>query len=190
MSDEPSDRAATFDALFARDADPWAFETSEYEKRKRAATIAALHGARFSRALEVGCASGVLTAELAPFCDRMLAIDVSERALAIARRRITPDAAVEFARAEVPREWPTGAFDLIVLSEVLYFLSAEEIRETSQKASECLAAGGLCLLVNWTGPNDLPVSGTEAVRLFASAASWRTENVERADTYRIDRLFA
>ena len=181
-------RAETFNALFADDPDPWNFENSAYERGKRAATIAALQGARFPNALEIGCATGFLTRDLAAHCGALLALDVSEQALAIARSKSATNDTVLYRRAEVPRDWPERSFDLIVLSEVLYFLSAEEIATVSWRAHETLAADGLCLLVNWTGPNDLAVGGEEAARLFARSARWRSEKPWIEPSYRIDSL--
>ncbi len=183
-----SHRRKTFDALFSREPDPWDFETSEYESDKRAATIAALQGALFENALEVGCATGVLSRQLEPHCARLIALDVSDRALDLARERSAAQAAVRYRRTEVPRDWPYGSFDLIVFSEVLYFLSAHEIAAVSRQACDALAPDGLCLLVNWTGPNDLPVSGDAAVHLFVEAASWQSDEPCLAPSYRIDRL--
>ena len=80
--------ATFFDDLYARDADPWDFETSAYEAAKYEQTIAALEGRRFSTALEVGCSIGVLTERLAEHCDDLLAIDVAESALVRARERV------------------------------------------------------------------------------------------------------
>ena len=190
MTAEPSPRRVSFEALFSRDPDPWQFEASDYERDKRAATIAALGDRRFASGLEIGCATGVLTEQLSACCDAVLALDISDRALGLARERLRADPTIFFMCGEVPDDWPDGAFDLIVLSEVLYFLSPEEIAATSRRAMASLTDGGICLLVNWTGENDLPVDGDEAVRLFAGAATWQCDLAECEPTYRIDRLRA
>ena len=75
-----------FDELYARSRDPWSFETSEYERNKYERTLSVLARRRYRRALEVGCSIGVFTAMLAPLCDELLAVDVSEKAIAVARR--------------------------------------------------------------------------------------------------------
>ena len=90
MTDGPADRAAQFDALYERDPDPWDFETSAYEAQKRAATLAAIAGKRFARALELGCSTGRLTVELAEVSDRIVAVDCSATALAMAEDRLEP----------------------------------------------------------------------------------------------------
>ena len=175
MSEAPSDRRATFDRLHAHGRDPWDLENSAYERAKRETTIAALGSRRFVSGLEVGCSIGTLSERLATLCDRLLAIDVSEVALAHARTRFSGLSNVALEQLEIPAAWPGGNFDLIVFSEVLYFLSPAEIRRTSQLARRSLSPQGVCLLVNWTGPNDLPVNGEQAVRIFLDAAPWITE---------------
>ena len=183
MSD---DRRTTFEAMYARDIDPWEFETSDYEHAKRAATIAMLGQRRFANGLEIGCSTGVLTRQLAQRCDCLLALDVAQNALNVARARLSGRTGVEFARAEVPKEWPEGTFDCIVFSELLYFLSAEEIVQVAVHTRRSLVPGGVCLLVNWTGPNELPVDGGTAVRLFEQAAGWSAQRSREQERYRLD----
>ncbi|WP_299310230.1 class I SAM-dependent methyltransferase [uncultured Croceicoccus sp.] len=188
MKDDPSDRRETFDALFVADPDPWGFESKAYEAAKRRATLAMLFPYQFERALEVGCANGVLTAELASVCDAVLGIDVSSAALRLAESRLADLNHVSLVRAEVPREWPEGTFDLIIFSEILYFLSRKEIARVANLAWQSLSQDGVCLLVNWTGPNDLPVDGKSARLIFAEASPWLSAASEVQPQYRIDRL--
>ena len=188
MNDRKQSRRATFEALHAKDADPWAFETSQYERAKRAKVLANIEGRRFAKALEVGCSNGVLTRDLAPYCDRLQAIDVANSALALAEQRLRGIGNVELLRCEIPIEWPEGSFDLIVLSEILYFLSADEIAATAGHVWRSLAPAGLCVLVNWTGPNDLAVDGQEAVEIFRHARPWKVGLRSCQPKYRIDHL--
>ena len=113
-------RAAFFEEIYADDPDPWRFETSAYERAKYDATIAALEGRRFANGLEIGCSIGVLTQRLATRVDDLLAIDVAATALDRARARDLPNVAFELR--EVPEQFPDGAYDLIVISEVMYYL--------------------------------------------------------------------
>ena len=76
-----------FDHVYQANRDPWNFETSPYEREKYAATLAALPRPHYAKAFEIGCSLGVLTAQLAPRCGHLLAVDVSEAALAQARAR-------------------------------------------------------------------------------------------------------
>src|SRR6218665_2482167 len=76
---------AFFDASYARRGDPWYLATRWYERRKRAATLAALPDDEVVSALEIGCSIGTLTAELARRCQHLVATDVSVAALAQAK---------------------------------------------------------------------------------------------------------
>lgn len=188
MGEAPGERQARFDRLFADDPDPWDIDTSPYERGKREAALAALGKRRFARLLEVGCAGGALTERLVECADSIIAVDVSTKALELSSRRLSRFDCVELVAAEVPSYWPDGEFDAVILSEVLYFLSAEEIRTVSRLAHASLTAEGICLLVNWTGANDLPVDGDRAVELFLDAAPWHVAKARREECYRLDLL--
>ena len=116
-----------FAAMYARSADPWGFGDRWYEERKRAVTLAALPQRRYASAFEPGCSIGVLTAALAPRCDALLATDVSQEALAVAGRRLADAGHVRLERRALPDDWPPGRFDLVVLSELLYYLGADDL---------------------------------------------------------------
>ncbi|QIQ85371.1 class I SAM-dependent methyltransferase [Erythrobacter sp.] len=188
MNAPASERRRTFDGLYRRDPDPWDCATSRYERVKRSATLAALGERDYESALEIGCGAGLLTRELARRCRRLVALDVSEVALAQARTHCSGARGITFARCEVPRDWPHGRFDLVMLSEVLYFLTRAEIEEVSRMAHDALEEDGACVLVNWTGENDLPVCGQQAAEIFARAAGWQSRRCREAQFYRIDVL--
>ena len=174
-----------FDGLYAEDPDPWRFATSDYERDKYTATLAALPVRRFASGLEVGCSIGVLTQQLAPRCDTLLALDVAEAALAQARVRC-PD--VRFERRVIPDEWPPGRFDLIMCSEVLYYLDAAGIRATAGRAIAALQSGGCIVMVHYLGGTDYPSTGDEAADGFMAAAGLSPALQVREPLYRIDRL--
>lgn len=177
-----------FERLYQRDPDPWRFATSDYERDKYAATLAALPAPRFARAFEVGCSIGVLTAALAGRCDRLLAVDVAASALAQARARCAALPQVEIVAMRVPDEWPSGDFDLIVISEVLYYLGLDGIDRTAERARQSLRPGGCVVLVNWHGATDGACSGDEAAERFLTRARLPIVAGSRAAQYRLDVL--
>jgi SAM-dependent methyltransferase len=183
-----------FEALYARDADPWRFADSAYEQAKYEATLAALERPRYRRALEVGCSIGVLTRALALRCDALLAVDAAEAPLSAARTRCAGLPQASFRRMQVPREWPADAvpFDLILLSEVVYYLDAADVGLLAARSRASLAPGGEILLVHWTGETDYPLSGDEAARRFIAAAGRSAPIVRQARSacYRLDLLRA
>ena len=102
MSGARSLGADYFEGIFASDADPWNLATSEYERRKFERTIEALDDRRYASALEIGCAHGVLTQRLHQLCDQLLAIDISQTALALAQQRLGTQPGLEFAQMGFP----------------------------------------------------------------------------------------
>jgi trans-aconitate methyltransferase len=179
---------AYFDQLYAADPDPWRFATSAYERAKYLVTLAALPARRFASGLEVGCSIGVLTRLLAAQCDRLLGVDVSAAPLVQARRSCADLRHVNFRQARVPVEWPAGRFDLIVLSEVLYFLSPAQIAATARRLEGCLLPGAAVVAVNWLGDTDTECDGDAAAELMIAATRGRlTRRLQlRMPRYRLD----
>ncbi len=181
--------AAVFDKLYANSHDPWHFETSDYEREKYDATLAALPAGRFCHALEVGCSIGVLTARLAERCDRLLALDLAQAAVARTRERCAAMPNIVVQQRQIPGEWPQGeTYDLILFSEVLYFLSAADVARSASLARGSLAPGGRILLVNWTGETNTPTTGDQATKIFG--AGYARVGALIRETYRIDLLRA
>jgi predicted TPR repeat methyltransferase len=177
-----------FEDLYRAERDPWAFETSLYEQAKYAATIAALGDARATNALEIGCSIGVLTERLAQHCDRLLAVDVSETALAAAKARCRDLPQVTFAQAQIPRTPVAGAFDLIVLSEVAYYWDAADMDRVAAMLLDQTFAGSRLLLVHWLGETDYPMSGDAAVTALRArlGGGVMEARADRTADYRLD----
>ena len=180
-----------FTDLYERDADPWKFETSRYEHEKYSATLAALRSRRFVRGLEVGCSIGVLTLQLSLYCDNLIATDVSEIALGRARQRCA-GLPVTFQRQMAPAEWPAGRFNLIVLSEMLYYFDMRDLKRMARRVLAAIAADGVVLLVHWLHPTEYPLNGDEAASGFVAACGMRlhVDQQWRTADYRIDVLSA
>jgi len=185
-----SREASYFEKLYTANHDPWDFTGSTYEHHKYATTIETLAGRRFLRGLEVGCSIGVLTKLLANCCDALVAVDVVDQALIQAAARCAVHTHVAFERMRVPEVWPAGRFDLIVFSEVLYFLDRTDIGRIAGLADASLVPGGVLLLVNYTEDIDEPCSGEEAAEVFMKCVSPATVCVNqlRGDSFRIDVL--
>jgi SAM-dependent methyltransferase len=187
---DPSRDAAYFERLYEANPDPWDFATSPYEQGKYHASLQALGARKFAAAFEIGCSIGVFTALLAPRCKALLAVDAAAAPLRVAAKSCAGLAQVWFEKRMVPRDWPFQKFDLIVFSEVLYFLNQADVRRCAVLTREALLPGGCVLLVNYTARIDEPCSGDEAAELFvaASALPWRHHS--RTARFRIDLLGA
>ncbi|QBS40862.1 SAM-dependent methyltransferase [Nocardia sp. CS682] len=154
-----------FEDMYAHDPDPWGFTTRWYEQRKRALTMGALPKARYHNAFEPGCSIGTLSVELTDRCDRLVCTDIAAQALDSASKRIDrlPESergAVEFRRWALGEQWPNEHFDLIVLSEVCYYLDSTTLRTAFGQAVQHLEPGGTLLCVHWRRKvPEYPLSG-------------------------------
>ncbi|MBX0300720.1 bifunctional PIG-L family deacetylase/class I SAM-dependent methyltransferase [Cryobacterium sp. 1639] len=161
--------AGFFEDFYAGSVDPWGFETRWYEARKRAATLAALPLARYGDALELGCSIGVLSRELAERSDTLLATDINEQALAVARDRLADLPGVTVERRVLPAEWPAGTFDLVVLSEIGYYCSPADLAVLLENCRASLRPGGTLVACHWRHPvGEYPLGGDDVHAALAA----------------------
>ena len=145
----PGSLNAHFDALYRVSDDPWGLRDRWYEQRKRAAVLAALTRPRYANVFEPGCANGELSASLAPRCDVLRASDANPAAVALARQRLAGMSQVRVEQRTMPDDWPDERFDLIVLSELAYYLSEPALRVLFTRALGALMSDGVLLACHW-----------------------------------------
>ena len=138
-----------FEGMFRADADPWSMRTRWYERRKRNLTLACLPQRRYANVLELGCANGELSARLATRCEQLLCCDTSPTALELAKERLQGRSNVQFWQGRLPQEWPPGQFDLIVFSELGYYLNSKDLTQLIFAARYALTANGTLLACHW-----------------------------------------
>ena len=176
-----------FDELYARSRDPWGFETSEYERNKYERTLSVLAQRRYRRALEVGCSIGVFTAMLAPLCDELLAVDVSEAAVTVARQRLAGSPKVRLELRSMPEETPQGPFDLVIASEVMYYWPEDVMLSALRRFEEVLAPGGSLLAVHWRKETKTyPLQGDEVHDLLLGHTRLANTTTIVEPEYRLD----
>jgi SAM-dependent methyltransferase len=185
----PAADLARFERLYRESPDPWGYRTSDYERQKYAATLAALPKATYGLALEVGCSIGVFTGQLAARCQHVVAIDFSLSALEFARQHLRNRTNVDLLRASFPQETPPGSWDLIVCSEVLYYLQRPALDEAIGWIETQLAYGASVLAVSWRGVGrDEPLTGDEVHDRLARELAGAHALDARQDAYRLDRF--
>lgn len=140
---EAATKEEYWERVFER-PDPWNY-LSVYEQVKYEQTLSLIPDG-IERALELACAEGIFTAKLAQKVGFLTATDISRRAIerASERCRECPNAefrVLDFVGSELPPEQ-----DLIVCSEVLYYMDDEKILEqVCRKIATALKPGG-CLV--------------------------------------------
>ena len=117
---------------------------------------------RYGDAFEPGCSVGVLTGMLAGRCDRLLSCDIAPAAVKAAAEHTANLPNVTVEHRAIPRDWPPGQFDLIVLSEFLYYYAGADLDDVLDLAVAALRPSGTLLAVHWRHPvAEYPRSGDE-----------------------------
>lgn len=175
-----------FEDLYGGSEDPWGFSTRFYEARKYALTLASLPQKRYRRGFEPGCSIGVLTKELARRCDSLLAADLMESAVRAASERTRDLPGVLVERMAIPEEWPSGPFDLLVLSEIAYYFDADGLRDLLGVAVRSLETGATVVGVHWRGTTDYPLSGDETHAILDQTSGFDAVVHHREDDFVLD----
>jgi LmbE family N-acetylglucosaminyl deacetylase/SAM-dependent methyltransferase len=145
----PAEQASYFDRLYDGADDPWELGTRFYETRKRRLLLDVLPRERYRRAFEPGCATGLLTLELARRCEELRACDVAGRAVEQTRERVR-GFNVQVEPGSIPDYWPDGQLDLIVISEVGYY--CPDLSELRARVEQSLAPDGVVVACHWRHP--------------------------------------
>lgn len=180
-----------FDDVYQNNEDPWSFETSPYEKEKYQTTIDALTNNNYNQVFEIGCSIGVLTKMLLGKSTHILAVDPAQSALDKAAKRLHNNPNVIFKQMSVPNQFPTEQFDLIVLSEVGYYLSLPDLKILANKIIKHLNKGGQLILVHWLPTvHDYPLTGDKVHNYFLSLTGNQKPlkhiSAQRKEKYRLD----
>ncbi|MBB5390466.1 MULTISPECIES: SAM-dependent methyltransferase [unclassified Herbaspirillum] len=182
--------AEHFRSLYASSADPWHTADSWYERRKLSILLATLPKPRFSSVYEPGCGNGALTVELAGCCERLLASDLCDEAVRLTLERVNGNSHVQVSKECLPEQWPVGgepAFDLIVLSELCYYLDDEQLRTTVSQSVDSLLPAGHLLACHWKRPFDDRQQETAAIHaLFTAHGALRVCAHYEDEEFRLD----
>ncbi|AQW68714.1 class I SAM-dependent methyltransferase [Pseudomonas fulva] len=160
--------AQYFADLYAANEDPWAFRTRWYEKRKRDLVMASLPRQCYERVFEPACANGELSVLLAERCAELVCQDLDPKAVGLATDRLADVRHAQVERARLPADWPGGRFDLIVLSEVGYYLDPTDWLQVIEQAVASLSYDGGLLACHWKHPiAGCPQDGREVHRMLS-----------------------
>jgi SAM-dependent methyltransferase len=159
---------AHFQGKYDAAPDPYQLAERWYEARKRAISVALLPAPRYGSAFEPGCSIGLLTALLADRCESLLSCDAIAQAAASARSRTAGSPGVRVEQRVIPGQWPDESFDLVVLSEILYYFDDGDLERVLGHAIRSLNPGGHLLAVHWRpDAPDHPRAGDEVHHILA-----------------------
>lgn len=160
-----------FDDVYADSADPWGMAERWYEQRKYSITMAMLPDQRYRHAFEPGCSIGMLTERLLERCDHVTSYDVAQAALDTTRGRLGDRGDLTLVRSSLDAAWPGDDVDLVLISEVAYYLSEETLRGVMARECARLATGTTVVAAHWRHPvEDYPLTGDRANGVIGETA--------------------
>lgn len=93
---------------------------------------------------------------------------------------------VWFEERSIPEQWPTGQFDLVVLSEIAYYFDEADLGNVLECVMNSTASGAHVVGVHWRGETDYPLSGDRCHELIAQVP-WLVGIVQhREDKFLLD----
>jgi peptidoglycan/xylan/chitin deacetylase (PgdA/CDA1 family)/cyclopropane fatty-acyl-phospholipid synthase-like methyltransferase len=196
----PKEGVFIWDDVFAS-VDPWGYSSSEYEQKKYELTLSLLPDEGTKKALELACAEGAFTTKLASRVTSLIAADISRKALDRARAKCLGHDNIEFSKIDLAKDELPGGQDLIICSEVLYYLDGRrELKRVARKIRDALAPGGRLITANHmllkddmsaTGFDwDQQYGGKVIHEVFAATPGFELERSLVTELYRIDRFRA
>jgi peptidoglycan/xylan/chitin deacetylase (PgdA/CDA1 family)/2-polyprenyl-3-methyl-5-hydroxy-6-metoxy-1,4-benzoquinol methylase len=187
------DERAYWNRVF-RTPDPWNY-ASEYERVKYCHTVELLPNAPIAVAIELGCAEGMFSAMLAPHVGQLLAVDISDTALARAKARCAKFTNIRFAQHDIGEGMIGRGYDLVVCSEILYYLQDRPaIERFARRVLESLAPGGHLIMAHpnmvtddrsETGFDFNEIGAKSLGEIFASCTGFEFLRELRTELYRV-----
>jgi Nodulation protein S (NodS) len=154
---QTSEGVEPFEKGYQEKEDPWDYATSPYELTKYRQTLDLLPPVQLDKALECACSEGVFTFQLAERVTHLLGADISPTALSRAKKRCREQKNVSFMQLDLTRDALPGRFDLIVCSEVLYFMGGRRVLErVACKLASSLVDRGYLLMAHMNLLKDSP----------------------------------
>jgi cyclopropane fatty-acyl-phospholipid synthase-like methyltransferase len=180
---------ADFEARYREDPDPWSYTSSEYERDKYRATLDACGPGPFGSAIELGSSIGVFSALLAPRCHSLVTVDAAPTAVEAARHRLAGYSSVTPILGTMPQAIPDRPYDLVVASEVLYYLEPADLAGTLVALRECMTPRARLVAVHWRpGGPERPFDAAQ-VHALVRGQSWLAQVMSGAtENYLIDVL--
>ncbi len=174
---------AGFDAKFAGDDDPWRTFENRDEALKRNAILHAMGAGPWGRVIELAAGNGSNSAAIAPRALRLDATEATASGTALVAKAIRRRGARARAiRLTVPARLPQTQYDIALVAELLYYLSARDMAHTARDLMRALRPGGTLVMAHHR--IDFPDFAQHAVHiqrrfLAATGHRWRVRVVRR-----------
>ncbi len=180
---------AGFEKVFSDDPDPWRTFSDHDEGVKRAAIRQAIGAGPHGRVLELAAGNGSNSRMIAA---RALRLDATEataagtRLVGSALRDHSPRA--RSIRLAVPARFPRTRYDVIIIAELLYYLSPLAMQRTARDVAKALRPGGQLVLAHHRIDfHDFAQHATHLQQAFLNQTGrdWRCRIVRRTARWQV-----
>jgi len=139
-----------FDKIYAEETDPWKIGSADSE-RYNAYLDQILKFTRYKKSiLDIGCGFGAFLARFRNSFEKLAGVDVSREAVKKGKERFP---FIEFFQGEAQNLEKTPLenlrFDVIILSDVIYYVGEKYKRKMLQWAADHLNEGGVAFIAAW-----------------------------------------
>lgn len=146
------DTTAYFNDFYQDNDDPWGYQSRWYEERKRQICLSLLLKPHYQHVLEIGSANGCFSQSLAKRAHHLHCIDGNQKAVELTKKALENHSNVTVECKTIPLDFPQLQYDLIVLSEIAYYLTSAELVRLIVKLQSQLTAQGMLLSCHWRHP--------------------------------------
>ena len=152
----PGENRDFFEDLFEDEPDPWGY-TSDYEQAKYEQTLDFFPDGPIESALEIACAEGHFTIQYAPRVKKLMAADISQKAIDRTADRCAEFDHIDYMQLDLAKDPIKGNYDLITCSEVLYFMRDHaKLRAVSKRIANALNPNGYLIMAHGNVVRDEP----------------------------------
>ena len=175
-----------FDKLFSRGPDPWSYQSDPVSEARKKLLLEFLPTNRVPRLLEIGCATGWMTMDLASHAEIVVAVDISETAISLAKCRCETLSNINFQLIDLLTDTIDETFDVIICAGVLVFLPWSVQVRVCRNLVNALNPGGTLLLEHLLRGDFGGSSGEKIHNLYANSCPALTlQSRIRQDIYEV-----
>ena len=181
-----------FEARYRSEADPWEVFSKQDELAKCEAVVAAAKRGNTTDVLELGSGIGGHSAALCAIAKRLDCIEATPTGVARTREQLAGYANARVYQKTLPTTLPRSSYSTIVISELLYYLSAPDMAEVARNVVAALQRDGQLILAHhWDHFDDARQSGANIHDDFirrAGVLQFTSHLVRRTPLWRVEQF--
>lgn len=155
------------------DKDSWSYTADPAHLERLQRILKALSPSEGKKVLELGCAEGFITKEIAKQAAQVVACELSPLA-AERTRNACKGLSVRVIVGDIRTCLPKETFDIILASDVFYYLTAAELSRVADTLAHGAAEDGRLIMANeWNSSYAQLTSPDQIIQTIMDATRWR-----------------